>query len=247
MTLLGAALCFFRPPDDIAGPFWPSGGRWRTCRAAANPRVGLGQMQSGLALARQIGFQLFIPDGLLVLAQCYLQAGQLEDGFGSLTEAAQMSEQSKMRAWEAEWYRLRGEFLLARARQRHLVDVNQPDQREADGCFQRALEIASQQGAKSWALRVAMSQCRLWQQQGLVEDAYRALKTLYGEFTEGFATQDLQEAKALLAELAASQCARGAFGRLHIGVLGDACGNVRHRSDAVRDDHIAVAVEAFGV
>ncbi len=161
-------------------------------------------MQSGLALTRQIGFQMFIPDGLLVLAQCYLQAGQIEDGLDILTEAAEMIEQSNMRAWEAELYRLRGEFLLARARQWHLVDVNHPDQREADGCFQRALEIASQQGAKSWALRVTISQCRFWQQQDRGEDAYRALKTIHDEFTEGFATQDLQNAKALLAELAAS-------------------------------------------
>ncbi len=168
---------------------------------------GLGQMQSGLALARQIGFQLFIPDGLLVQAQCYLQAGKIEDGLGSLTEAAKIIEQSNMRVCEAELYRLRGEFLLARAQQRHLVDVNHPDQREADDCFQRALEIASQQGAKSWTLRATISQCRFWQQQGCGEDAYRALKTVYDEFTEGFVTQDLQDAKALLAELAASQSA----------------------------------------
>ncbi len=179
---------------------------WARC-AQGHTAEGIGQIQSGLALARQIGFQLFIPDALLVQTQCYLQVGQLEDGFDRLAEAAQMIEQSNMRSWEAELHRLRGEFLLARARNRHLVDVNHPHQREAENCFQRALEIASQQGAKSWALRATMSQCRLWQQQGRGEEAYRALQAIYDTFTEGFATQDLRDAKALLAELAASQCA----------------------------------------
>jgi predicted ATPase len=48
-----------------------------------------------------------------------------------------------------------------------------------------------------------MSLARLWQQQGKRAGAYERLAPLYGWFTEGFDTADLQEAKALLGELGA--------------------------------------------
>jgi predicted ATPase len=47
-----------------------------------------------------------------------------------------------------------------------------------------------------------MSLARLWQQQGQRTAAYELLAPIYGWFTEGFDTADLQEAKALLEELA---------------------------------------------
>ena len=50
-------------------------------------------------------------------------------------------------------------------------------------------------------LRAAMSLCRLWQRQGKQDEAHKLLAPLYGWFTEGFDTADLQDAKALLAAL----------------------------------------------
>jgi predicted ATPase len=73
---------------------------------------------------------------------------------------------------------------------------------EAEACFQQARAIARQQQAQSWELRAAMSLARLWQQQGKRAEARDLLAPIYGWFTEGFATADLQEAKALLEELA---------------------------------------------
>ena len=46
-----------------------------------------------------------------------------------------------------------------------------------------------------------MSLARLWQQQGKVKQAHKVLSEIYGWFTEGFDTKDLQEAKSLLEEL----------------------------------------------
>ena len=46
-----------------------------------------------------------------------------------------------------------------------------------------------------------MNLSRLWQQQGTKEEAHEMLAEIYGWFTEGFDTKDLQEAKALLEEL----------------------------------------------
>ena len=46
-----------------------------------------------------------------------------------------------------------------------------------------------------------MSLSRLWQQQGKRAEARELLAPIYGWFTEGLDTADLQEAKGLLAEL----------------------------------------------
>ena len=61
--------------------------------------------------------------------------------------------------------------------------------------------MIQQQQAKSWELRAVMSLSRLWQQQGKKKKARQMLTEIYGWFTEGFDTRDLQEARALLQEL----------------------------------------------
>jgi predicted ATPase len=65
----------------------------------------------------------------------------------------------------------------------------------------RAIEVARRQQAKSLELRAAMSLSRLWQQQGKKDEARQMLAEIYGWFTEGFDTADLQEARILLEEL----------------------------------------------
>jgi predicted ATPase len=77
-----------------------------------------------------------------------------------------------------------------------------PQPEEAEAWLQQALDVARRQQAKSLELRAAMSLSRLWQQQGKRNEARELLVPLYGWFTEGFDTADLQEAKALLDELA---------------------------------------------
>ena len=68
----------------------------------------------------------------------------------------------------------------------------------AEACFRAAIEVARRQRAKSLELQAALRLCRLWQQQGEREEARELLAEIYGWFTEGFDTADLQEAKALL-------------------------------------------------
>jgi Transcriptional regulatory protein, C terminal len=112
---------------------------------------------------------------------------------GAVAKALATLDQSEVRLWEAELYRLRGELLLQGT-------AAQPN--EAEVCFRQALAVAHRQQAKSWELRAAMSLSRLWQQQGKQAEAHELLAPVYGWFTEGFDTADLQEAKALLEELA---------------------------------------------
>ena len=65
----------------------------------------------------------------------------------------------------------------------------------------QAIQTARQQSAKSLELRATMRLARLWQSQGRQAEAHQMLSAVYGWFTEGFDTLDLQEAKALLEAL----------------------------------------------
>jgi predicted ATPase len=119
--------------------------------------------------------------------------GHPEEGLQALSEAYTLVEQQELYYWEAEVCRLRGILLL-----------RQPGtpQTEAETWLQRALDVARRQEAKSLELRAAMSLSRLCQQQDKRAEAYELLAPIYGWFAEGFDTADLQEAKALLDELA---------------------------------------------
>jgi len=108
-------------------------------------------------------------------------------------EALAVVENTGGRFYEAELHRLHGEL-----RRRQAV----PDAPQAEACFQRALDVARRQQAKWWELRAAMSLARLWQRQGKPAEARELLAEIYGWFTEGFDTLDLQEAKAFLETLA---------------------------------------------
>jgi class 3 adenylate cyclase/predicted ATPase len=153
---------------------------------------GMAQIRQGIAAVRATQTALFVPYFSALLADVCEHLGHTEDGLQALAEAHTLVEQQEERWWEAEIYRLRGVLLL-----------RQPGtpQAEAETWLQRALDVARRQEAKSLELRAAMSLTRLWQQQGKRTEARELLAPVYGWFTEGFDTADLQEARALLEEV----------------------------------------------
>jgi predicted ATPase len=154
---------------------------------------GLAQVRQGIADWRATGAALFVPCFCTWLAEVAGHLGHPEDGLQALAEASTLVEQHGERYWEAEVCRLRGVLLLRQT---------MPQAEEAETWLQRALDVARHQEAKSLELRAAMSLSRLWQQQGQRVEARQLLAEIYGWFTEGFDTADLQETKALLEELA---------------------------------------------
>jgi predicted ATPase len=150
---------------------------------------GIAQIHQGLAAWRAASAEVLRPSWLALLAEAYVAGNDPARGLHELAEAVILVETTGEGWYEAELHRLKGECLL--------LD-SQEQQDEAAACFQQALAIARRQQAKSWELRAAMSLSRLWQQQGKQAEAHKLLAPIYGWFTEGFETADLQEAKALL-------------------------------------------------
>jgi predicted ATPase/class 3 adenylate cyclase len=154
---------------------------------------GAAQVRQGIAAWRATGAALYVPYLCTVLADVSAHLSHPADGLQALAEAHTLVEQHEERWWEAEVHRLRGVLLLRQTETPHA---------EAETWLQRALDVARRQEAKSLELRAAMSLGRLWQQQGKRMEARELLAPIYGWFTEGFDTADLQEAKALLEALA---------------------------------------------
>jgi predicted ATPase len=154
---------------------------------------GIAQLRQGLAAWETTGTRYRRPTFLAWLAEAYGKAGRAEEGLSVLDEALAQVEETDERCYEAELRRLKGELLLV-----------QGDEAAAEESLHRAVEVARRQQAKSWELRATVSLCRLWQQQGRIDEARHILAEVYGWFTEGFDTLDLREARALLEELSRS-------------------------------------------
>jgi class 3 adenylate cyclase/predicted ATPase len=154
--------------------------------------TAVNMITSGIAAWRSTGSTACMPLWLSYLAQAHAKLGGVDDAWRCIGEAVAAVETTKERWCEAEVHRTGGEIALI---------APEPDTAQAEAYFERALAIARGQQAKSWELRAAMSMARLWRDQGKREQAHDLLAPVYGWFTEGFDTLDLELAKALLDEL----------------------------------------------
>jgi predicted ATPase len=152
----------------------------------------MAQIQQGWQAHKGVGPQLYRPYFLSLLAEAYGQAGQPEAGLPVLAEAMTLVDTTEERWWEAELSRLTGVLLL---------QLPSPDVSRAEAAFQQALDVARRQEAKALKLRAALSLARLWLRQGKCDAARQLLAPIYGWFTEGFDTDDLRQAKAVLDQL----------------------------------------------
>jgi len=126
------------------------------------------------------------------LAELQLRAGRLEEALASVEGALAIARNTGQAFYDPELQRQKGEIFLR---------MQEHSEEEAGALFRQAIEIARAQESRSLELRAATSLARLWQQQGRRDAARELLAPVYEGFTEGFGTQDLKDAKALLAEL----------------------------------------------
>jgi tetratricopeptide (TPR) repeat protein len=167
---------------------------WRGWCLAALGRAGEGipLVSAGVAGWKDVGFIIWRPCVLTLLGDACRMAGQWRAALEHFAEARCLAEETGDQWYQAETFRLRGEVLGATG-----------DRSGAEASYHEALAIARRQSAKLWELRAAISLARLWRDQGKRSEALDLLASVYGWFTEGFDTPVLQEAKALLEELAA--------------------------------------------
>jgi predicted ATPase len=138
---------------------------------------------------------LDIPDGekhsiqetiiTTALAEGLAALGQHEAALTAVDEAISLVTQNGNSFDFPEMLRIKGEILAAMPRS---------DGLEAEACLLRSLNQARSQGDLGWELRTAMSLAKLMSEQRRPEQARTLLADVYGRFSEGFATADLQKA-----------------------------------------------------
>jgi predicted ATPase len=175
-------------------PYWIAGGTIvRGWAKVKNGHVteGMSLLRSGWAVQRGTGAELLAPLLVSRLAGACEIAGRIGEGLALFDDALRIVERTGERWLAAELNRHKGRLLLT-----------QGHAEAAEELYRQALSIAEEQEAKLWELRAALSLARLRLDQGRRADARNLLAPVYGWFSEGFATPDLKEARALLGALA---------------------------------------------
>ena len=152
--------------------------------------VGLRLLVDALHAVRATGFVRYYISFLGTLAEAMAEVGQLAQGLAAIDEALTLSERSEGHWCLAELQRIKGELVLLEGAPQAAT--------AAEGYFLRALDRAREQGALSWELRAATSLAHLHHRGGRTPEAHAGLAPVYARFTEGFETNDLRVAKALL-------------------------------------------------
>jgi DNA-binding winged helix-turn-helix (wHTH) protein/tetratricopeptide (TPR) repeat protein len=165
------------------------------------PAAGVEDVRAAIALFDSSGMKLTKPLLLALLAEGGLRLGNFRAGLASVQEGLHLTQTNLDRFYEPELWRLKGELLLAQSKGNKKTTRStrrNAQVKEAEQCFECALKMAHERSARSLELRAALSLARLEQIAGERGPAHQLLAGVYGWFTEGFDTQDLQEARSLL-------------------------------------------------
>ena len=159
-------------------------------------RAQLGRTAEGVSLIRQAlagfeksGARVGNTDVLTRLAEAQVLDGATDEALDTMELA--LKENAEELVFRPNALRHRG-ILRLKVGQSKLAEVD----------FLDAITMAQRMSAKAWELRATMSMARLWRDQGRRQQAHDLLAPVFGSFTEGFDTPVLQDAKALLDQLA---------------------------------------------
>lgn len=179
---------------EFEAPYYHAWANILLCSARAEQQPdpdSLNRLRVAIHAFTETGARIRLPVYYALLAQACLKAGRMEEGLDALEQSLAEAHQNNEHWWDAEIHRLRGELMWAQ----------RADPADIETAFQRALETARSQQARSLELRAAASLARLWQAHARPADAKLCLTPVYAWFTEGLDTPALQSARALLAQL----------------------------------------------
>ena len=183
---------------SAAAPFWTTAGQFLRGKLLVERHQfaeGLAVLREAFDTCNQTGWRLSYPEFMGSFALALAGLGRLDAAHDAVCTAIDAAGEGKD---DQQWYvpellRIKGEVLL-----RQSSDQAVP---EAEACLDQAAEMAREQGALFWELRIALSLARMRMTQGLAVEARQIVAPVYDRFTEGFAAPDLRAAKALLDEL----------------------------------------------
>ncbi|MGH7803629.1 MAG: ATP-binding protein, partial [Candidatus Binatia bacterium] len=170
-------------------------------RSGSAPLAAIEQMTRAMAAFEATGAKWLRPYFQASLARTYATAGRFDEGLATIDAALSEEAPGDGGFYRPELRRLKGALALARLGE---SAPPEPARAEIEACFHEAIAIARRQGARTLELRAMIDLARLWRANGRAKEARRALTDLYAGFTEGFETDDMREARALLAELSGS-------------------------------------------
>jgi predicted ATPase len=154
---------------------------------------GLTLLRAALGELRDIEYGVYYVVFLGEFAEASGRAGNVAQGLVAIDEALERAERNEELWCLPELLRIRGDLALRVGSPHSAV--------EAEKWLMRSLDLARQQQTRSWELRTSLSLCRLWRDQGRTLEARAHLASIFDQFQEGFATEDLRAAKELLSGL----------------------------------------------
>jgi predicted ATPase len=150
---------------------------------------GTKQLLEGISTYVATGAQLGITYWLGFLAEAHLRSGRARHALELLTCGPRVIGRGGEAIWKAEIYRLRGEALLR---------LPKPNETKARRSFEKAIEVARQQGTALLELRATISMAQMSAVVGKSGDTFSRLKRLCEWFREGLDTPDLVQARSVL-------------------------------------------------
>jgi class 3 adenylate cyclase/DNA-binding response OmpR family regulator/predicted ATPase len=160
------------------------------CRGEVDGGIEL--LRAGVAAWRKRGARLWLPIFLTLEAEACAKAGRGDAALEAIEEALAIAKNTSERWAMAEVLRVKAHLLKAAAG---------AETKEIETILLSSLDIARAQQARCWELRAACDLARLWKGQGRGREGLKLVQAIYEQFTEGFDTADLLEAKALMQDL----------------------------------------------
>jgi predicted ATPase len=190
---LANELVFFGKERNLT--FWLSAGRVLSGLTLTknSKEAGIEEMRGGIEALVAARNKLNLTILHRLLAEAYACLFHYEEAFVAIQAALDLIEGTRERFFEPELHRFQGELTL----QQGGCDA----ETKAEACFQRSLDLARRQSAKSWEVRACTSLSRLWARRGKRSEAFELLAPVCDWFTEGLGTGDVKEARALVEEL----------------------------------------------
>jgi len=171
------------------------------CKILAGMSDGIDRVRKAFDAYFASEAKLYRPTNCTVLAECCGVLGQPDFGLAMIDEAVSCMTETNERMTEVETWRVKGELAVQLAAQSGRTGKHLDSQEEAEACFRRAIETARGQKAKIWELRATVSLAHLLERSQRKSEAQKALAEIYGWFSEGSGTPDLQQARTLLEAL----------------------------------------------